>query len=138
VLVNSMIMTVNLSHITVMIVFGGLLYLAGGIGFHLEPGTTAWWWSRPLWILVLTVLLVPLALVLSPLERRGMPKDASAPAAWRQIAGAMLLCLGVALLAMYGFGGGPVPWLDKAAFAAVIVGALLTGVLERLVLNRKS
>ena len=83
--------------------------------------------------LVLTVLLVPLALVLSPLERRGMPKDAIAPAAWRQITGAVLLCLGLALLAMFGFGGGPVPWLDQAAFAALVVGGLLAGVLQSLV-----
>ena len=133
VLVNSMIMTVYLWHITVMIVFGGVLYLAGGIGFHLEPGTTAWWWSRPLWILFLTVLLVPLALALSPLERRGMPQDARSPAGWRQVSGAMLLCLGIALLAMFGFGGGPVPWLDQAAFGALLVGGLLAGVLQNLI-----
>ena len=123
-----MIMTVYLWHITVMIVFGGLLYLGGGAGFGLEPGTPAWWLSRPLWIGVLTALLVPLALVLSPLERRGMPKNAVAPPAWRQVAGAMTLCFGVAMLAMLGFGGdSPLP---IAAFACVVAGAWLAGVLK--------
>ena len=128
VLVNSMIMTVYLWHITVMIVFGGLLYLGGGFGLGLEPGTTAWWVSRPLWIGVLAVLLVPLALVLSPLERRGMPDHAATPQAWRQVTGAMILCLGVALLAMLGFGGeSRVP---LAAFGCVVAGAALAGVLR--------
>ncbi len=127
VLVNSMIMTVYLWHITVMIVLGGLLYLAGGLGFGLEPGTTAWWWSRPLWIGILFVLLVPLALVLSPLERRGRSADAPVPAAWRQVLGASMIGLGIALLAMFGYGGGPVFWLDEASFALVFVGAFLGG-----------
>jgi hypothetical protein len=117
VLVNSMIMTVYLWHITVMIVFGGLLYLAGGIGFGLEPGTAAWWWSRPLWIAIL------LALVLSPLERKGRGPDAPVPAAARQVLGAIMIGLGIALLALYGYGGGPAPWLDEASFGLVFVGA---------------
>lgn len=129
VLVNSMIMTVYLWHITVMIVFGGLLYLAGGIGFGIEPGTAAWWLSRPVWIGVLAALLVPVALVLSPLERRGRNPDLPVPAAGRQVAGAVMVCLGVALLALFGYGGGPAPWLDDAAFGLVVVGALLAGVL---------
>jgi len=129
VLVNSMIMTVYLWHITVMIVFGGLLYLAGGIGFGLEPGTAAWWLSRPLWIGALAALLVPLALALSPLERRGRSPDRPVPGAVRQVAGAVMVCLGVALLALYGYGGGPEPWLDEAAFGLVVVGSVLAGVL---------
>ncbi len=132
VLVNSMIMTVYLWHITVMIVFGGMLYLAGGVGFGLEPGTSAWWWSRPLWLGILLVLLLPIALLLSPLERRGRPADASVPGAPRQVAGATMVGLGIALLALFGYGGGPVPWLDKAAFALVFVGAAAGGVLPAL------
>ena len=127
VLVNSMIMTVYLWHITVMIVIGGLMFLAGGAGFGLEPGTADWWWSRPLWIGFLTLLLVPLALVLSPLERRGRPTDAVVPGAVRQIAGAAAFCLGVALLALFGFGESPTDWVDIAAFALVFIGALTGG-----------
>ena len=70
VLINSMIMTLYLWHITIMVIFVSLLYLAGGIGLTLEPGTTEWWWSRPLWIAVLYVLLFPVALLISPLKRR--------------------------------------------------------------------
>ncbi|MEO1244948.1 MAG: acyltransferase [Pseudomonadota bacterium] len=129
VLINSMIMTIYLWHITVMIVLGGLLYLAGGFGFGLEPGTGGWWLSRPLWIFILWALLLPLALVLSPLERRGRPKDAPVPGAVRQIAGAMAVCLGIALLALFGFGDEPADWVDVAAFVLAIGGSVIAGLL---------
>jgi peptidoglycan/LPS O-acetylase OafA/YrhL len=131
VLINSMIMTVYLWHITVMVIFAALLYLAGGIGLGIEPGTSDWWWSRPVWILVLFVLLLPIALLLSPLERRAQPAGAKVPAPARQIAGALMICLGVALVAMYGFGGGPFPRLDVVSFALVIVGSGISGLLPK-------
>jgi len=132
VLVNSMIMTLYLWHITLMIVVVGLLYLAGGFALGLEPGTAVWWLSRIPWLASLGLLLVPVALWLSPLERRAAGVDAGAPAgAWRQVAGAALLCLGVALLALYGYGGSHVFRLDVAALALVVVGAGISGLLPR-------
>ena len=77
-------------------------------------------------------MLVPLALLLSPLERRGRPADAPVPAAARQIGGAAGFCLGVALLALYGFGDEPADWVDVAAFACVFVGASAGGLLPKL------
>ncbi len=131
VLINSMIMTVYLWHITVMVIFAVLLYLAGGIGLGIEPGTCDWWWSRPVWIAVLFTLLLPVALLLSPLERRGRPADAKVPAPARQIGGAIMICVGVAVIAMYGFGGGPVERLDLASFLLVIVGSGVSGLLPK-------
>ena len=130
VLVNTMIMTVYLWHITVMIILIAVLVLLGGIGLELEPGTPTWWYSRPIWILVLIALLTPVALLMSPLERRPRSPDAGVPSPARQIVGAMMLCLGIALLAMYGYGGGPVPNLDIASFALVITGALMCSLLS--------
>jgi len=131
VLINSMIMTVYLWHITVMVIFVALLYLAGGAGLGIEPGTTEWWWSRPVWIAILFLLLLPVALLLSPLERRGRPADAPVPAAGRQIAGAIIICLGVSLLAMYGYGGGPIERLDLISLAMVVVGSGVAGLLPK-------
>jgi peptidoglycan/LPS O-acetylase OafA/YrhL len=131
VLINSMIMTVYLWHITVMIVLIGLLYLAGGFGLGFEPGTETWWYSRIIWITVLLVLLLPVALLLSPLERVSRNGSSVPPPPVRQIIGAMMLCLGIALLAMYGYGGGPVPRLDVISFALVIVGAGVSGLLPK-------
>jgi hypothetical protein len=115
-----------------MILFVGVLYLLEGPGLGLEPGTTAWWNSRVIWVLILALLLVPVALGLSPLERRPRDANAAVPSPVRQIAGAMMLCLGVALLAMYGYGGGPVPRLDLASFLLVIAGAGISGLLPPL------
>ncbi|MEM7430928.1 MAG: acyltransferase [Pseudomonadota bacterium] len=129
VLINSMIMTVYLWHITVMIVIGGLLYLTGGIGLGLEPGTSEWWWSRPVWLGVLAVILIPVALAMSFFERMGRSPDAAIPSAWRQVPGALMICLGVALLALYGYGGGSWEHLDIAAFLMVVVGAGISGLL---------
>ena len=131
VLINSMIMTVYLWHITVMVIFAALLYMAGGIGLGIEPGTSDWWWSRPVWIVVLFVLLLPVALLLSPLERRGRPADSPIPAAARQIAGALMICLGVATLALFGYGGGPYERLDLISFSLVIVGSGISGLLPK-------
>ncbi len=131
VLINSMIMTVYLWHITVMVVVIALLYLAGGLGLGIEPGTLAWWLTRPIWIGVLMILLTPAALALSPLERRSRSPDAPIPSAARQIIGALMICLGVSLLAMYGYAGGPIPRLDLAAFGLVLFGSGISGLLPR-------
>ncbi len=138
VLVNSMIMTVYLWHITVMVVIVGLLYLAGGVGLGVEPATTEWWLLRPVWIGLLIAVLVPVALPLSVIERQGRSADVPAPAAARQVAGALLLCLGIAMLAMFGYGGSPIPdlvigslELDVGSFVLVIAGAALSGLLPR-------
>ena len=139
VLVNSMIMTVYLWHITVMVIFIALLYLADGFGLGVEPGTTEWWLLRPVWIGALLALLIPVALPLSALERRGRSADSAVPSPFRQIGGAMMICLGVALLAMSGYGGGPLPKLDigsmeldVGSFLLVIVGAGISGLLPKL------
>ena len=131
VLINSMIMTVYLWHITLMIVFIGVLYLAGGLGLGLEPGTLAWWISRPLWMAVLIVLLLPLTLLLSPLERLSRSTEPSTTSPLRQVSGAMMICLGVALLALFGIGGGPLARLDLASFALVALGAGIGGLLRK-------
>ena len=130
VLINSMIMTVYLWHITIMVLVGSAMYLSDGFGFGIEPGTQAWWLTRPLWIGVLAIVLVPVALWLSAFERRGRSPDAPVPSAGRQVFGAILVCLGIALLAMWGFGGAPIKGFGVGAFALVIGGAFLSGLLS--------
>jgi peptidoglycan/LPS O-acetylase OafA/YrhL len=129
VLINSMIMSVYLWHITIMVVLVSLLYLADGFGLRLEPGTNEWFSSRLLWVAVLYCLLLPVALLVSPFERRGRAADTKVPSAARQVGGAVLFCLGIALLARYGYGGGPLPRLDVASFALVVIGSGISGLL---------
>jgi len=132
VLINSMIMTVYLWHITVMVILVTLLYLAGGAGLGFEPGTISWWFSRPIWMIILLGLLVPVALLISPLERSVRSPDSPITSSVRQVIGAMMICLGIALLAMFGYGGIPLPGLDLASFTLVAVGAGIGGLLPGL------
>ena len=131
VLINSMIMTIYLWHISVMMMLIAILYYGGGIGLGFEPGSAGWWWSRPPWILVLLALLIPLALLLSPLERLSRAAGAAALSPARQVAGAVLVCLGIALLARFGYGGVS-PWLDIGAFTLVAAGAAVGGLLPKV------
>ena len=129
VLINSMIMTVYLWHMSVLAAVVALLYYTGGFGLSVEPGTTEWWLQRPIWIGGLLVLLLPLSLLLSPFERRGRSPDARVPGASSQIDGAAMLCLGLAVIAMFGYGGGPSPYFSAGAFGLVIAGAWIGGLL---------
>ena len=136
VLVNSMIMTFYLWHITVMVIVIAVLFLAGGFWLGLEPGSSNWWMMRPLWIFTLLVILLFVALPLSVLERRGGRPGAAVPSAARQVIGALMICLGIALLALFGYGASPLPKLtidtldlDVGSFALVIVGSALSGLL---------
>ena len=130
VLINSMIMTLYLWHLTIMVIVVSLLYLAGGPGLGLQPGSPEWWFTRPIWIAVLYAVLLPVTLLLAPLERRVRAADAVVPAAARQVGGAVLICVGVALLALLGFGSAPLPGLDVAAFVMVVAGAAISGLLH--------
>ena len=129
VLINSMIMTLYLWHLTVMVIIVAFAYLAGGLGLGVEPGSADWWLTRPIWIAVLYAVLLPVTLLFSSFERRTRAADAAVPAAARLVSGAALLCLGVALLARFGFGSAPLPGLDIAAFLMVVAGAAISGLL---------
>ena len=129
VLINSMIMTLYLWHLTVMVIVVALMYAAGGHGIGLEPGSYDWWLTRPLWIAGLYAVLLPVTIMLSPLERRSRPEGAPVPGAVRLVAGSLLICFGVALLANFGIGTPPVPGLNVASFAMVFVGSAISGLL---------
>jgi hypothetical protein len=131
VLINSMIMTLYLWHLTVMVIVVAIGYQLGGFGLGIEPGTSDWWLTRPIWILVLYACLLPVTLLFSPLERRSLPADAPVPGAPRLVVGAVLICLGVALLALFGVGNPPVQGLNVGSFVMVLVGSGLCGLLPR-------
>ncbi len=41
-----------------------------------------------------------------------------------------MICLGIAYLALFGFGSAPVPYLDVIAFGTVVGGSALSGLLH--------
>lgn len=127
VLINSMIMTVYLWHMTILILTFGASYLAGGLGMTLEIGTQGWWLSRPLWIVFLASFLIPVALSLSFLERLPKP-EGETPSKLRLITGASLAGLGIALASLKGFNGDVSSIASWAAIILLLVGCVTCGV----------
>lgn len=127
VIINTMIMTVYLWHMTILILLLGVCYLANGFGLTIEPGSSEWWWSRPVWIGVMVVLLLPVSLLLSPLERISRPKDAPIPAQWRLLVGAMAAGVGITMATLLGFDGDVFSGLNIVAPILVVGGAMICG-----------
>ena len=105
VLVNGMIMSLYLWHLTAMMLVLMVASALGGPGLGLEPGSGSWWSTRPLWLLLLSVVLLPLVLLLAGFERPRPRPAGGEPPAWRSVLGAVLVGLGIALLALDGVAG---------------------------------
>ena len=99
--VNARIMSLYLWHPTAMILLIGASLLAGGTGLHATPLTAAWWAGRPLWVVVLGVVVLGLATVVGRLEDP-VTDLRPAPPAWRPVLATAATCGGVALLAASG------------------------------------
>lgn len=127
VIINTMIMTIYLWHMTVLVLLLGVAYLLDGFGMTLEPGSTAWWWTRPVWILALLIPLLPIALMLSPLERVGRPEGEKTPSRWRLITGATLVGCGLVIATLVGFDGSLHSLHTLAAIALILGGAAVCG-----------
>ena len=126
VLVNGMIMTIFLWHLTASTLIIGLALQLGNTGLAVEPGSGLWWAVRPVWLGIYLLGLALFALVFGLFERGGAGGPPAA--AWRQIVGAALMCGGLALLALDGVGGEG--WLGLRWWAVLLplVGAVLAGV----------
>ncbi len=96
VLLNGMIMTVYLWHLTAFVLVMIAAWLMGGIGLGVDPGSTAWWTMRPIWFILYIAALLPLIIGFSRFERvRGADSDAMPVAHWRLMVGALLVCAGL-------------------------------------------
>jgi hypothetical protein len=125
VLVNGMIMTIYLWHLTAMIVVITVSAKLGGLGLRLAPGSSPWWFTRPLWMLVLAAFLLPLVLVFNRFERPSSKQAGSPMPAWRLVSGAVLVCGGLALIAFDGLGQDNVLGLKIPVALGPVIGALL-------------
>jgi peptidoglycan/LPS O-acetylase OafA/YrhL len=126
VLVNGMIMTVYLWHLTVMVLVIGLAVVLGGVGIRLSPGTAAWWGTRPLWMLLLALLLIPFVVLFGRLERAGGP--AAAVPGWQLVIGSMMVGSGLALIALDGIGADGPLGIRWAVVLLAFAGAALARV----------
>jgi hypothetical protein len=100
VLMNGMIMTVYLWHLTAFVLVMVVAWLLGGVGLRVEPGSAEWWWSRPLWFAFYIAVLLPLIALFARHERAIGPARGGRPVPHvRLVAGLLLICLGLALTA---------------------------------------
>ena len=102
VLVNGMIMTVFLWHLTAAMLVISIAVVLGGVGLSIDPGSGTWWLLRPVWLSVFIVVLLVLTVVFLRFERSGKVQPV---AEWRQVLGAAMVCGGLSLLALMGIGG---------------------------------
>ena len=125
VLVNGMIMTIFLWHLTASTIVIGLAVQFGNLGLTVEPGSGAWWAERPIWLGIYFIALSGFTLVFGIFERGGGGPPA---AAWRQIVGTVLICGGLSFLALGGIGGAG--WLGLRWWVVLtpLAGAVLAGV----------
>jgi len=128
VLINGMIMTVYLWHLTASTLVFGLAALLGGIGLQLTPGTSAWWSWRPAWVGAYIVALALLSLVFARFERPApRAPGESAPAGWRLVVGALVLSYGLSTLVLGGVSGDGWFGLRVVALLLPFAGAVLMG-----------
>jgi fucose 4-O-acetylase-like acetyltransferase len=100
VLLNGMIMTVYLWHLTAFVVVMIAAWLLGGIGLYAEPGSSAWWLARPVWFALYIVTLLPMIALFARFEAaRTMPERIAPVAHWRLVVGLLMVCTGLGLTA---------------------------------------
>jgi hypothetical protein len=129
--VSGIIMTIYLWHLSAMsLVAAAGLFTFDGAAFEIEPGTTAWWATRPIW---LGVLLIATGLLVAAFARfEWRISDKPAPQTVRVVITGVLLTAGsAAAVATIGITteDAVVQWSIPAA---AIAGALLMGALPRL------
>ncbi len=126
--VSGVIMTIYLWHLSAMSLIGAAgLFTFDGVVFKLEPGTTAWWATRPVWILVLSVVTLLLVAVFARFEWR--ISTAAVPRTLRVvIVGVLLLAGSAAAIAQVGITTRDAV-INWSMPGAAIVGAVLLGAL---------
>ncbi|MDZ4306821.1 acyltransferase [Allopontixanthobacter sp.] len=103
VLINGMIMTIYLWHLTAFVLVMVAAYLLGGVGLEVAPGSGAWWLARPVWFALYIAVTLPLVMAFARFEQA---KENPAAAAkgdvphWRLGVGLALACAGLASTAV--------------------------------------
>jgi fucose 4-O-acetylase-like acetyltransferase len=126
VLVNSMIMTVFLWHLTASTIGIGIALWLDGVGLHTLPGTATWWLMRPAWIGAYLAVLLPFALGFGRFERSSA--GSRIRAAWALVAGGALICAALGLLALDGIAGAGWLGLRSWVLFLLLAGAVIAGI----------
>ena len=97
VLMNGMIMTVYLWHLTAFVLVMTVCWLLlGGAGLDSVPGTGAWWSTRPLWIAIYVLALLPFIAIFARHERSfGLIRGGRTVPKVRAVFGVLAICIGL-------------------------------------------
>jgi len=128
--ISGVIMTIYLWHLSAMSLFAAAgLFTFDGVLFQFEPGTAAWWVTRPAWLAILMVVTLAIVAVFARFEWRisKKPTPAKVPVV---LIGVLLTAGSAAAVAMVGLAteDAVVQW---SVPAAAIAGAALLGALPR-------
>ena len=129
--ISGVIMTVYLWHLTAMTIVASIgLFTFGGVAFQIEPGTWAWFLTRPIWIAVLLAVTGALVAIFARFEWRISDKPAPARRRWVTL-GVLLTAGSAAAVSYFGLAteDAAINWIIPAA---AISGALLMGAIPRL------
>jgi hypothetical protein len=125
---SGIIMTVYLWHLSAMSLLAAAgLFVFDGAAFRVEPGTTQWWLTRPVWILVLLFVTLMLVVVFARFEWR--VSDAPPPRRRRVVTAGLLLTAGSAAAVVVRGITTPDAVINWSIPVAAIAGAAMLGAL---------
>ncbi len=122
IVLNQMIMSIYLWHITAMITVIGIAVLLGNLGLTVAPGSGRWWALRPPWLVCYALVLLPLVLIFLRFESGSRANDKFQPGPLQAIAGALITCAGLVMMALDGIGAGNGLGVNWIAVALVFLG----------------
>ncbi len=131
ILVNGMIMSIYLWHLTAMVIVIGLATLAGDLGLGLVPATAGWWLSRPLWIALLALATAALVGVFARFERPRPTARSNPVSLWKPAAATTAICAGLGILAYGGIASEAWPGVRLWALALPFAAGALVGLFDR-------
>ena len=123
--INGSIMTLYLWHLTAMVAFVGVLLFLGGPGLGIGVGTGLWWITRPIWLGIMVLLVLPFIVAFGRFERP-RTDNRPAPATWKPIVATIAICAGLGLLAAGGIADAD--GLNIIALILPLAGVVATGV----------
>ena len=132
---SGVIMTVYLWHLSAMTIVASIgLFTFGGAAFEIEPGTWAWFLTRPIWIAILISVTLILVAIFARFEWRISDKPAPEHRRWVTL-GVLLTAGSAAAVSYFGLAteDAAINWIIPAA---AISGALLMGAMPRIVKKR--
>jgi Acyltransferase family len=123
--VNIQIMTLYLWHLTAMVLVIGASIALGGFGLGIEPLSTAWWLTRPIWFGVLAVVTLVLMMIFGRFERP-VEDPRPSPPAWQPVLAVVSICAGLGLLAAIGIADAD--GLNGLVLSLPVIGVVIGGI----------